>query len=185
MNWLELFLGQIPEALYFALFIIFSKQLKTKRSIFIILIIIEEFLITRVFQYTIWFQVLFTVLMYTILKILYKEKAQITDIFTFMISSLILSVINGLSYFIFYGLKHQFLISVIISRILLILFLMIFKNKLYKIQNLYKKFWNRNDKIKKKMKSTTFRCINLFVFNIMFYIANFIFIYTIYRNGGV
>ena len=119
------------------------------------------------------------------LKVLYKEKAQITDIFTFMISSLILSVINGLSYFIFYGLKHQFLISVIISRILLILFLMIFKNKLYKIQNLYKKFWNRNDKIKKKMKSTTFRCINLFVFNIMFYIANFIFIYTIYRNGGV
>lgn len=39
---LELFLGQIPEAIYFALFMIYAKNLKTKRLLYTILMILEE-----------------------------------------------------------------------------------------------------------------------------------------------
>lgn len=36
-------------------------------------------------------------------------------------------------------------------------FVLLFRNKLYNIQKLYKKLWNRNDKKPKKIKYTTFR----------------------------
>ena len=87
---LELFLGQIQEAIYFALFMIYAKNLKTKRLLYTILMTLEYVLLTRIIYYNLWFQVLYTFLTYAILKILYKEKAQITDIFTFMIGSLII-----------------------------------------------------------------------------------------------
>ena len=45
MNLAELFLGQIPEAVYFALFLIFTKNLKEKRVLFIILMIGEYLLL--------------------------------------------------------------------------------------------------------------------------------------------
>ena len=54
-----------------------------------------------------------------------------------------------------------------------------------KIQGVYKKVWNRNDATKKKIKSTTFRCLNLVVFNIMFYVINLGLIYAIYYNSFV
>ena len=50
MDLLELMLGQIPEAIYFALFIILTKELKEKRILFIILMIIEYILLKQVIQ---------------------------------------------------------------------------------------------------------------------------------------
>ena len=167
-------LGQIPEAIYFALFMIFTKNLKEKRLLFILLMIAEELLLINIFPNSIWFNVLYTALMYVILKVLYKEKAQIIDIFTFMISSLILLAINTISYLSIYMITNNFILYVIIDRILLALFLLITHKKLNKIQNLYKKFWNRDDKVPKRMKTTTFRCINIIIFNIMFYLANIV-----------
>ena len=38
MDLLEIFLGQIPEAIYFALFMMFAKDLKEKRILYILLI---------------------------------------------------------------------------------------------------------------------------------------------------
>ena len=61
-------------------------------------------------------------------------------------------------------------------------FLFIFKDKLNKIQKMYKKLWNRNDKEKNKIKSLTFRSINLVLFNIMFYIINLGMIYAIFTR---
>ena len=73
----------------------------------------------------------------------------------------------------------------ILNRLLLILFLIIFHNKLYKIQKIYKRLWNRNDKNKNKIKSTTFRAINVVIFNIIFYIINLGMLFIIFQNGGV
>ena len=80
---LELLLGQIPEAIYFALFMIFTKELKTKRILYTILMVIEYVLLKFFIEYNIWFQVAYTIIQFLILKLLYKEKAQVTDIFTF------------------------------------------------------------------------------------------------------
>ena len=159
---------------------IFAKNLKEKRLLFIILMILEEFIAVKIANYDIRFQLIYVFLTFLSLKVLYKEKAQITDVFTFMIGSIILLILNGISYGIIFLTIKQFTVAAILSRVLMFLFLVLFRNKLCKIQNLYKKFWNRNDNVKKKIKSTTFRCINLLVFNVMFYVSN-----IIYKQAGV
>lgn len=180
---IEIFLGQIPEAIYFALFMIYAKDLKEKRILFTILMIVEYLLLLHSFPYSLLAHVLFVMITYIILKILYKSKAQITDIFTFGISSIILIFINAFLYFSLYKLIDNYIIYVIIDRILSIIFLIIFKNKLNNIQKIYKILWNRNDKIKKPIKSTTFRCANLVIFNLMFYIINIAMLYCNYINS--
>lgn len=181
---LELFLGQIPEAIYFALFMIYAKNLNTKRLLYTILMTLEYVLLTRVIYYNVWFQVLYTFLSYVILKILYKEKAQITDIFTFMIGSLILMLVCALAYFPIYWIKPNFILSAVLVKIILFVVLFSINHRFYKIQSLYKKFWNRNDKLPKRMKSITFRCINLIIFNLMFYLINGFIVYSLVVGRG-
>ena len=175
---LEVLLGQIPEAIYFALFMIFVKQLKEKRILFVILMIAEYLLLKVFIKYNMWFQISYTFMTFLILKLLYKEKAQITDIFTFTISSIVLILIGFVSYFIIWKTIGNYLIAAIINRLFLIIFLLITHKKLYNIQKLYKKLWNRQDNKKYKVKSTTFRAINVVVFNLLFFIINLGIIFT-------
>lgn len=176
MNIIELGLGQIPEAVYFALFMILVKKLKEKRLLFISIMICEYLLLKYLFVFNIWFQISYTVMTYVTLKVLYKEKSQITDIFTFGIASLVLiicSIISGGLYLL------NPIIGIISSRVLPFMIIFIFRNKLHNIQKLYKCHWNRNDEVKTKIKSTTFRCLNVVIFNLMFYIINAGMIYAI------
>lgn len=173
MNYLlNIVLGQIPEAIYFALFMIYTKQLKEKKMLFIILMIVEYLLLKHFITFNVWFQVLYTFMTFLILKILYKEKAQVTDIFSFTIASIIVIISSVLMYSIAYFTYRNITICVLLHKILIFIFLFVAKNKLYCIQKMYKKLWNRNDRIKKKIKSTTFRSINIVIFNIVFYIIN-------------
>ena len=182
---LELLLGQIPEAIYFALFMIFTKELKTKRILYIVLMVLEYVLLKFFIEYNIWFQVAYTIIQFLILKLLYKEKAQITDIFTFTIASAVLILISFISYSVVWFTLNNYYIAVILCRVLLFVFLIMFYKKLYKIQKLYKILWNRNDKKKTKMNSPTFRAVNLVIFNIMFYIINLGMIFTLFIGRGV
>lgn len=182
---LELLLGQIPEAIYFALFMIFTKELKSKRFLYIVLMIAEYLLLKHFIEFSIWFQIAYTIIQFIILKILYKEKAQITDIFTFTIASIILILSCGILYFIVWKTINNYIVYVVLNRMFLMLFLVLFHNKLHKIQDLYKLLWNRNDKKKTKMKSTTFRALNVVVFNVIFYIINLGMIFTLFIGRGV
>lgn len=180
---LEILIGQIPEAIYFSLFMIFTKNLKSKRILFTALMVIEYLLCLNSMPYDMVSHVLFFIMSYLTLKILYKEKSQITDIFTLGIASIVLIIINLILYFSIYNVINNYIVYVTIDRIFLFIFVFLLKNKLNFIQNIYKKYWNRNDKIKKKMKSTTFRCLNLVFFNLMFYIINIAMLYCIYVNS--
>ena len=82
MNWAEILLGQVPEALYFALFIILTKKLTTKRFLFIVSTILEYILLMYAFPYDIWSHILYFIATYLILKLFYEDKCNITDIFT-------------------------------------------------------------------------------------------------------
>ena len=62
-------------------------------------------------------------------------------------------------------------IAAIVVRVITFGLLFMFRNKLPKINNLYKKLWNRS-KFKYKIKSTTFRALNLVIFNISFVVIN-------------
>lgn len=172
----QLLLGQIPEAIYFALFMIFTKNLKEKRILFTILMILEYVLLKLAFPFNMWFQVSYTFATYIILKVLYKEKSQIIDIFTFGISSIILMVVSIAVCLLF---RDNMVVIVVLSRLLMFTFLFVFKNKLNRIQNLYKLLWNRNDKQSKKIKSTTFRAVNAVMFNLMFYVINICLLYAL------
>lgn len=183
MNILEVLLGQIPEAIYFAIFMILVKNLKKKRILFILLMIIEYLLLKQFLHYTVWFQILYTFITFLILKVLYKEYAQITDIFTFtiasiclMISCIVLTLPN-----ILFGVSQA--ICVALNRIFIFVMLYVFRKRMPMIQKLYKKLWNRNDKVAKKMKSTTFRSLNVVIFNFMFYVVNICMLYAIYFNS--
>ena len=180
MNLLQLLLGQIPEAIYFALFIIFTKELKEKRVLFTILMIIEYILLLNSFPYSTWSHVLYFIISYIIMKILYKDKCNITDVFALGMASIILIPISCISYMITFG---NIIFSIIISRILIFSMILLFRNKLQNINKLYYKLWNRNDKVDKKIKSTTFRAINLVLFNISFYVINIGMIATITINN--
>ena len=169
MNPFEILLGQVPEALYFALFIILSKNITTKRFTFIVSAILEYILLMYAFPYNIWSHILYFIALYLILKLFYNDKCQITDIFTLGIASLILMICSFVVFTIF---GPNMLISNIINKIVLFGILFILRNKLSLIQNIYKKLWNRNDNVRKKIKSTTFRSLNVVIFNFMFYIIN-------------
>lgn len=172
MNLAQIFLGQLPEAVYFALFMVYAKDLKTKRLLFILTMIVEYFILKYIFIYSIWFNVTFTFMTFVILKLFYKEKAQITDIFTFCIGALILFLVGAIFYFSSKLLGIDFYLAAILSKVVLFSILLRYNYSFYKIQSVYKKLWNRNDKVEKKIKSITFRCWNLLIFNLMFYLLS-------------
>jgi hypothetical protein len=178
----QLLLGQIPEAIYFALFMIFTKQLREKRILFASIIIIEYVLLFNVFKESYISHIIFFISMYCLLKIFYKEKCQITDIFALGIASIILMITSAILYLIVWKTVNVFMVYVILHRIVLFLILILFKDKLPKIQSLYKKLWNRNDNVPKKIKSTTFRSLNLVAFNLMFYIINLGILYMLFTR---
>lgn len=182
MEFLQLFLGQIPEAIFIALFMIFVKNLKTKRILFTLIMIVEYLLLMSLFAYNWLFHILYLVMTFIVLKVLYKEKAQVTDVFIFAIAYILIVISSALCYIIS---SNNVIIGCIINRLLLFIPLLILNYKLICIQNIYKKYWNRNDKIKKKIKSITFRSLNVVTFNLLFSIINFGMIYALLSKGGV
>lgn len=175
---LELLLGQIPEAIYFALFMIFTKEIKSRRLIFVIGMILEYILILNVFPYSTLAHVLYFVLTYILMKILYNDKCNVTDVFTLGIASLVLMIICFALFIIMQVIFPVYIVYVILTKIVSLLLIIIFRNKLHNIQKIYNKLWNRSEH-KYKIKSTTFRSLNLVLFNIMFYIINLGMMYTI------
>lgn len=171
MNVFEILLGQIPEAIYFAIFIILVKELKTKRILFIIGMTVEYILVLNFLPYSIWSHVLYFILSFLLLKVLYKDKSNITDIFTLGIASVFMVISSFLLYVIIYFTIHNMLVYVLLHRIILIISIILFKNKLPNICKLYKKLWDRS-KYSYKMKSTTFRALNLVIFNLSFVVIN-------------
>ena len=55
MKLYQLLLGQIPEAIYFALFMMLVKNIKEKRILFIVLMILEYVFLKYFLVYNIWF----------------------------------------------------------------------------------------------------------------------------------
>ena len=185
MNWTELLLGQIPEALYFALFIIFTKKVTSHRLVFSVVILIEYLLLVNLFPFNWCFHIGLTIMVYLSLKVIYKERAQITDVFTLAAASILLIAVSIINYVIFCNILNvNFVVSAVTQKVILFTVLFLLKPKLYNIQKLYKRLWNRNDKTPKKIKTTTFRAINVVIFNMTFYLINVGMLIAIIHNKG-
>lgn len=179
----KIFIEQLPEAIFFSLFIIFAKGLKEKRAIFIFLTSIEYLLLLKWQPYGIYSRIGFFIITFIILKMLYQEKSQITDVFLLGIASLIIIISCFIPSFLIIFELVDYKIYAILTRFIIFGILFLIKNNIKDIQKLYKKLWNRNDKVKKKIKSTTFRSANLFIFNFMFFIINCGLAFAIYFNN--
>lgn len=174
MNLAELIFGQLFEGIYFSLFLILTKNIKEHKLLFTILTAMTYVILFNLIPYDIWSHILFFLVDYLILRLLYKNKSQITDIFTLNIAGLVLMIICIPLYFIIWKTINNLTVYIILTRIFVVLFLFMFRNKLCNIQKLYKSLWNRqyNNQEKCKMKSTTFRAVNVVIFNLVFFIIN-------------
>lgn len=177
METIRLISAKFLEPIYFSLFLIAGKDLKEKRLLFTIIMIFEYVMLKQFIKFDVAFQFIYTFMSFINLKVLYKEKAQITDIFLFAVASIILIAISAMVYFSHILIYHNYNIARILNRIILFGFLYISKNK---IRILYKKFykhWNRHDN-PKTIKSLTLRNISIISFNLMFWIINLGMIYA-------
>lgn len=174
---ISIFLGLIPEVLYFTFFLICTKRIKEKRIVLCTLITIAYILCMFIKKYQIIYYIIFVALIYIILKILYKEETQLVDIFVVSISTIYLT---GISYLCFCFLKKDlsnYYVLLIIDRVLLII-PFIFKKYFNTCYEQYKKLWNRNDNEKRLIKSITLRNISLITVNIGIFLLN-IYLYSI------
>lgn len=168
---LMVILEKVLEAIYFSLFLIYGKKLKDKRVLLIVIMIAEYLLFKNFIKYDVLFQVSYTFMSFINLKVLYKEKAQVTDIFLFGVASLILVVLSIASYFAIYFTIKQYIVALILNRVLIFGFVFLAKNKINLIYQKFYKLWNRHNK-PNKVKSLTLRNISIIIFNLMFWIIN-------------
>lgn len=172
----SILLGMIPEVLYFTLFLIYTKDLKDKKFRLFGLISIAYIINIILCDYNVIYNVIFIFLVYLILKLLYKKKTQIIDVFIIIYGSCYLTILSFLVCFA-YDIKTYWICYVIDKILLFSIF--IFKKQFNKLYKKYCKYWNRNDKVKKPIKSITLRNISLILMNSIIFIMNIICIYTL------
>lgn len=164
-------LEKVCEAIYFSLFLIYGKNLKEKRLLFIAIMIFEYLALKYFIKFNVLFQLSYTFMTYLTLKVLYKEKAQITDIFLFALASLFLILISIISYTIIYFTIRKYIVALILNRILIFGLIFIIKKDINAIYQKFYKLWNRHNK-PNRVKSLTLRNISVIIFNLMFCIIN-------------
>lgn len=168
---LSILLGLIPEVLYFTLFITYTKNIKEKRIKLFLLIGIAYFLCILIQQLQILFYLVLIFAIYLSLKILYKRKTQIIDIFIISVAYFWVII---LSFFLIFLVKKDlsnYMIIYFIERFLLFT-PFVFKNKFNIIYKKYCSLWNRNDKEKRPIKSITLRNISLILLNSFIFFIN-------------
>lgn len=168
---LRVILEKILEAIFFSIFMIKGKNIKEKRILFTLLMIFQYLALKSFIKYNILFQVAYTFITYFDLKILYKNKAQITDIFLFTSASILLMVSSLICVGIRLATHIGYFETLIINRIMMFCILFLIRNKINSVYQKYYKRWNKH-KDKTKIRSLTLRNISVIVFNLMFYIMN-------------
>lgn len=169
--------GAILQPLYFSLFVIFTKNIKTKRILFITIMTLEHFMLKYLcnISYDINFELFYTILFFLVLKCIYKDKARITDSITFIISIILLGIISMITSMTI-GMN---IFGLIISNILSIIIIFMLRHKLPRIDVFYTKFWNRHNN-KRMLKSITIRGISTVLTIITFVMMHFWMIYGIF-----
>lgn len=174
-----LLLEKVFESIFFALFLICGKKLKEKKLLFIGIMIAEYLILKYFIKFNVYFQLAYTFMTFLTLKVLYREKAQITDIFLFMFASLIVIITSFICYIPVYIICNHnvtyfwYIIAIVVNRLILLAILYFGKNLINKAYVKFYSYWNRPKQINNpRIKSLTLRNISIIIFNLMFYIIN-------------
>lgn len=160
----SLFLGMLPEVLFYTLFIVFTKDIREKYLKLFMFISVGYIALIMICRYELLFYLLYIVYVYFVLKLLYKSH--IMDIFIFTISVIYLMLCS----FVCYYLIDNYLIAMLVDRLLLFVPLFIINYRLNDFYNLYKLKWNRHNDVK-GIKSLTLRNISVLTLNIFIVMA--------------
>lgn len=171
---MNIIFGVLPDVLFFTIFLIFSKNIKEKRIILFILLLLNYLLSKSFLGKTIAFNIFYTFGSIVIIKILYSAKVEFIDIFLFSIASIIITLVSILSYLIYYIAYNLFRVDYMwmymLDKIILFIPLIMNKNKLKEIYMKYRLFWNRETN-PGGIKSLSLRIISLIctfgIFNII------------------
>lgn len=177
MELVRLFSAKVLEPVYFSLFLIYGKNLKNKRLLFTFIMIFEYIMLKEFIKFNVWYQFIYTFMTFVNLKVFYKEKAQITDIFLFGVASVILIIVSAICYLSFFYTTKNYYAAMIINRITIFGIVYFGRNKIKGLYQKFSKYWNRHNN-PKALKSLTLRNISVIVFNLMFWIINFGMIYA-------
>ena len=168
---LSILLGLIPDILYFTLFFIYTKRLSNNKIKLFLLLSLAYFICILIQQWQIIYYIVVMVLFYIVLKLLYKKKVQIIDMFIISISCFWITFVSFICMLFVKNDMSNYVFISIIARIILFL-PFIFRNKFNLIYKKYCKYWNRNDKQKKPIKSITLRNISVIALNIIILFMN-------------
>lgn len=168
----SILLGAGLDGLYYYLYIIKIKGIKSKRLLLYFLIFIGYVVLFMVLRYNLYLYLIFYLYVYLILKFIYKS--QINDFFIAVFLDIFYISISTCCFFLI----KNYIIALIIDKILLFIPLL-FSNKLKNIYDKYCNFWNRNHKIKQPIKSLTLRNLSLTLFNLIILISDLLLIYLL------
>ena len=105
-------------------------------------------MLTSIVEFNVALQFIYTFMTYLTLKVLYREKAQITDIFLFAAASIILIIVSVISYLsVYYTIKNYY-VAMVLNRVILFTFLYFSRNKIRAYYVKFYSLWNRRHKTK-------------------------------------
>ena len=163
----NLFLGMVPEVIFFCVFLTTCKEIKNKFLSLFILNILSYIGAGILTSYSIFSYILYIFAQYVILKLLYKDKIEYIDVFLITISHVYVFIIG----LVCYKLVNNYYVAFILDRILLFV-PFIFSKKLKNIYQLYKKAWNRNKE--NKIRSISLRNISLIILNVFLFLSDLV-----------
>lgn len=158
----SVFLGLIPEAIYFTLFLTYAKELKTRRALLFCMTLAASLIFSAFLSYTVWYHAALLAAMYLIMRLLYKSE--IIDIFLIAAESIILVILGLACYFLI----PNYAVALAVNRIAMFVVLFALKDRIRQWYWAYREVWNRREKT--KIKSITVRNISVIALNLMLYI---------------
>ena len=166
---LSLILGILPQALYFVLFLTSIKEIKTKRILFLLLTFFIIAVTVMIIKFNLYLYLLIIPSLYIVMKLLYKKKTQIIDIFIIAIAYGYLSILSYICSFMIKENMNLYWIAYIINNALLFV-VILFKKPTIKLYRKYIQIWNRNPK--NRIRSISVRNVSLISLNVFIIILD-------------
>lgn len=172
---LNIILGIIPEAIFFSLFIIFTKKYnhKIKNLVFTILMILGYIILKQLLPKNVYCQIIYILYVPLLMFLLYKNKFHISDIFVMSWASILMTLLQVIFLPLIYLFGNDsYMVMWILNRIITFALLILFRNKFNKIYKYFISQWNRNREKPNKIKALTIRNICVISLNISIFILN-------------
>lgn len=172
---LNILLGLVPEAIFFSLFIIFTKNYKhkVKNVVFTLLMIAGYIVLKQLLPRNVYCQIIYLAYVPLLMFLLYRDKFHISDVFVMSWASIIMTLLQVIFIPLLYLFGNEsYMIMWIINRILNFVLLFAFKSKLNKVYAYFISQWNRNREHPNKIKALTIRNVCVISLNISIFVLN-------------